>query len=123
VPALRPLTGLPLPGDIVMITKQASAQFTAVPSFWFAVHRVEPPLAFPDMCWIHGTVLDAIGEALEKRSLYVRPRGLLISADAATPRLHAANRSHRRLQRGLPETMMSRAADDASGSLTQQTPR
>jgi hypothetical protein len=95
VPRLRPLTEPPLPGDVVWISKLASVQFTAVPAFWFAVHRVEPPLAFPDMCWIHGDVLNAFGEATDQRSLYVRQRGLLISADVSIPRPRTVSRSHR----------------------------
>jgi hypothetical protein len=122
VPRLRPLTGLPLPGDVVLITKQASVQFAVVPAFWFVVYRVEPPLAFPDMCWIHGAVLDTIGEATERRSLYVRQRGLLISADTTMPGPRTASRSHRRPQHGPTDTTQRGPADDADGSLTQRTP-
>lgn len=110
MPRLRPLSEPPLPGDVVWITKLASVQFIAVPAFWFAVHRVDPPLAFSDMCWIHGEVLNAVGEATEQRSLYVRQCGLLISAETPVPRPRTVNRSHRGPQHRLTDT----AKDPAS---------
>lgn len=65
---------LPRSGDIVWITRAASVQFT-VPMM-FRVIRVHDWQTYDGWTWLDGYQLDAVGDATERRSLFVQIDGL-----------------------------------------------
>ena len=66
---------LPRSGDVVIISRDASVQFTSM--FNFRVIRVLPWATYDGWCWLEGYVLDPAGNAVERRRLFVQTTGLL----------------------------------------------
>lgn len=66
---------LPHSGDVVIISRAASVQFTSM--FNFRVIRVLPWSTYDGWCWLEGYVLDPAGNAVERRRLFVQTSGLL----------------------------------------------
>ena len=66
---------LPRSGDVVIISRHASVQFTSMFNFW--VIRVLPWATYDGWCWLEGYVLDPAGNAVQRRRLFVQTTGLL----------------------------------------------
>lgn len=64
----------PRSGDVLRVTRQASVQFTE-PMF-FRVIRVHDWQTYDGWAWLDGYELDASGEAVERRSIFVELNGL-----------------------------------------------
>jgi hypothetical protein len=65
---------LPRSGDVLRVTRAASVQFTA--PMMFRVIRVHDWQTIDGWAWLDGYQLDATGDAVERRSIYVQVNGL-----------------------------------------------
>ncbi|MEU4568279.1 hypothetical protein [Micromonospora sp. NPDC023956] len=70
-------------GDLVEVNREASVQF--VRPFLFRVIRVLDWVTFDGWVWLDGYQLDAKGDAVARRSIFVQPAGL-IRRSAPVPR-------------------------------------
>lgn len=61
-------------GDVLRVTRQASAQFT-VPMLFRVIRPLDCP-TYHGWTWLDGYQLDAAGDAVERRSIFVRIAGL-----------------------------------------------
>ncbi|KXK59158.1 hypothetical protein AWW66_25830 [Micromonospora rosaria] len=66
---------MPSPGDVVLVTRAASVQFTR-PMMFRVIRVIEEWVTYHDWVWLHGYSLDERGDAVAKRDLFVRPAGL-----------------------------------------------
>jgi hypothetical protein len=64
----------PRSGDVLHITRDASVQFTE--PFLFRVIRLHDWTTYDGWCWLDGYELNAAGDAVERRSLFVQTGGL-----------------------------------------------
>jgi hypothetical protein len=74
---IRMTEALPQPGDVLHVGGAASVQFQGDRALTFRVIRVDPRLTYAGWLWIDGYVLDANGEAVERRVIFVRRDGLI----------------------------------------------
>lgn len=65
---------LPRSGDVLRITQAASVQFAA--AILFRVIRVHDWSTYDGWTWLDGYELNARGEAVERRSIFVKVAGL-----------------------------------------------
>ncbi len=65
---------LPRSGDVLRVTRAASAQFTE--PIMFRVIRVHDWQTADGWAWLDGYQLDSAGDAVERRSIFVQLRGL-----------------------------------------------
>jgi hypothetical protein len=65
----------PVPGQVVYVGAAASVQFAGRAGFAFRVISVDPKPTYDGWCWLAGYVLKD-GEAVDRRSIYVRFAGL-----------------------------------------------
>ncbi|WBB79570.1 hypothetical protein O7606_26045 [Micromonospora sp. WMMD882] len=79
-------------GDLVQVTRAASVQF--VQPITFRVIRVLDWPAYDRWIWLDGYQLDASGDAVARRTIYVQPAGLLAqrARPAPAPRGPATSR-------------------------------
>jgi hypothetical protein len=75
---------LPRSGDVVQVTKAASVQFTA--PMLFRVIRVHDWPTYEGWIWLDGYELNASGDAVERRSIFVQVNGLRQVGKAPDPR-------------------------------------
>ncbi|MEV1332011.1 hypothetical protein AB0J20_20825 [Micromonospora costi] len=78
---------LPKSGDLVHVTRAASVQF--IKPIMFRVIRVLDDwtrTTYDGWCWLDGYELDARGDAVARRSIFVQPAKLQIGHPAPTPR-------------------------------------
>jgi len=78
---------LPKSGDVLRVTRAASVQFTE--PLLFRVIRVHDWSTYDGWAWLDGYQLNAAGEAVERRSIFVQVKGLQRTYTArpfATPR-------------------------------------
>jgi hypothetical protein len=74
----------PRAGDVLRLTREASVQFTT--PILFRVIRVHDWPTYAGWVWLDGYQLDDAGEAVERRSIFVRAEGLhRISTPAPGP--------------------------------------
>lgn len=66
----------PRPGDLVYIGLLASVQFGGLAAFCFRVIRVHDWSTYDGWCWLDGYQLNASGDAVERRSIFVQMSGL-----------------------------------------------
>lgn len=64
------------PGDELWISGAASVQFSAKP-FRFRVIRVHPWSTYHGWVWLDGYQLNSVGDAIERRSIFVQHDGLI----------------------------------------------
>jgi len=64
------------PGDVVYVGGAASCQF-ALSDINFRVIRVEEKPTYEGWAWVEGYQLSARGNAVERRTIFVRPEGLV----------------------------------------------
>ena len=67
-------TVLPKTGDVLRVTKAASVQF--VQPMLFRVIRVHDWQTYDGWAWLDGYQLNAAGDAVERRSIFVQLQGL-----------------------------------------------
>ena len=65
---------LPRSGDVIHVTKAASVQFAA--PMLFRVIRVHDWPTYDGWVWLDGYELNASGDAVERRSIFVQVNGL-----------------------------------------------
>ncbi len=65
---------LPRAGDVLRVTKAASVQF--VEPMLFRVIRVHDWPTYAGWAWLDGYQLNAAGDAVERRSIFVQLKGL-----------------------------------------------
>jgi hypothetical protein len=65
---------LPRTGDVLRVTKTASVQF--VQPMLFRVIRVHDWQTYDGWAWLDGYQLNAAGDAVERRSIFVQLQGL-----------------------------------------------
>ncbi|WP_373868383.1 hypothetical protein [Micromonospora yangpuensis] len=75
---------LPKAGDLVQVTRAASVQFTK--PIMCRVIRVLDWITYDGWCWLDVYQLDDQGDAVLRRSIFVRPAGLRIQRATPTPR-------------------------------------
>jgi len=68
---------LPQPGDVLFVGGAASVQFQGNRSLTFRVIRVDPRITYDGWLWLEGYVLGPIGEATDRRLIFVRKDGLI----------------------------------------------
>jgi len=82
-----PRTGddvLPRSGDVIHVTKAASVQFSS--PMLFRVIRVHDWPTYDGWVWLDGYELNASGDAVERRSIFVQVAGLHQVGKAPDPR-------------------------------------
>ena len=75
---------LPRSGDVIHVTKAASVQFAA--PMLFRVIRVHDWPTYEGWIWLDGYELNASGDAVERRSIFVQVSGLRAVGKAPDPR-------------------------------------
>ena len=75
---------LPRSGDVLHVTRAASVQF-ATPIL-FRVIRVHDWATYDGWVWLDGYELNAMGDATERRSIFVQIAGLRAVGKAPDPR-------------------------------------
>ena len=70
------MTVRPTPGDLLRIDGQASPQFGGDRTLTFRVTVVDPRPTYTGWVWLTGYVLDASGEAVQRREIFVQLAGL-----------------------------------------------
>ncbi|WP_308167630.1 hypothetical protein [Catellatospora tritici] len=79
----------PQAGDILHVTREASVQFQR--PMMFRVIRVHDWPTYDGWVWLDGYQLNAAGDAVERRSIFVQRAGLRLVPDGVTrPRNVAA---------------------------------
>ncbi|MER7268759.1 hypothetical protein ABT344_10680 [Micromonospora carbonacea] len=68
-------------GDVVHVTGAASVQFVSRPIVARVIRVRDDLVTYHGWCWIDVYQLDARGEAVERRTIFVRPDGLRIQRD------------------------------------------
>ncbi|MFI7214669.1 hypothetical protein ACIBP4_24530 [Micromonospora maritima] len=61
---------------MVHVGQDASVQFSGLNAFDFRVIRVHTWRTYDGWVWLDGYVLDTDGDAVQRRSIFVRPSGL-----------------------------------------------
>jgi hypothetical protein len=75
---------LPRSGDVIHVTKAASVQFAS--PMLFRVIRVHDWPTYEGWIWLDGYELNASGDAVERRSIFVQVNGLRQMGKAPDPR-------------------------------------
>jgi hypothetical protein len=65
---------LPRSGDVLRVTRDASVQFSQ--PMLFRVIRVHDWQTYDGWAWLEGYQLNAAGDAIERRSIFVQLKGL-----------------------------------------------
>ncbi len=74
---------LPRSGDVLRVTRAASVQF--VSPLLFRVIRVHDWSTYDGWCWLDGYELNAAGDAVSRRSIFVQVDGLQRAQVGPTP--------------------------------------
>ncbi|GAA2512194.1 hypothetical protein [Pilimelia columellifera] len=84
---------LPRSGDVLEVTRSASVQFVA--PLLFRVIRVHDWPTYDGWAWLDGYALNSAGDAVERRSIFVRVDGLRQVSVGAEQRARAVRRTSR----------------------------
>ena len=85
------VTGLPRPGETVLLTDAASVQFAGDRAFALRVTRVQPWPTYHGWVWLSGYQLDRTGRADCQRTVFVQVHGLQrVGRAPVVPRPRAA---------------------------------
>src|SRR5215467_11143031 len=74
-PTAREFRLIPRSGEVLRVTRAASVQFAASPLL-FRIIRVHDWSTYDGWAWLDGYELNASGEAVSRRSIFVKVRGL-----------------------------------------------
>lgn len=66
----------PEPGDMVIVSRAASAQFGEGQGFTFRITAVDKGITYDGWAWLTGYVLDEKHEAVTRREIFVLVSGL-----------------------------------------------
>jgi hypothetical protein len=77
---------MPLPGDVVVVGRSASVQFSGAHGFKFRVIQVDGRPTYDGWVWLDGYQLNGRGQAVARRKIFVRRSGLIRLAARAAPR-------------------------------------
>ena len=91
VPTAREFRLIPRSGEVIRVTRAASVQFAAAPLL-FRVIRVHDWSTYDGWAWLDGYELNSIGEAVDRRSIFVQVGGLQPANPAITSRFVGARR-------------------------------
>ena len=83
---------LPRSGDVLHLTRAASVQF--VRPILFRVIRLLDWPTYDGWIWLDGYELNATGDAVSRRSVFVQSAGLRTLRDATAPRQQPVRRRH-----------------------------
>ncbi|GGM50834.1 hypothetical protein GCM10011608_39680 [Micromonospora sonchi] len=89
---------LPRSGDVLHVTRAASVQFRR--PILFRVIRVLDRPTYDGWLWLEGYELNAAGDAVNRRSIFVQRAGLRQLQAAGQPRPHAVRSARRPAARG-----------------------
>ncbi|MFI5936363.1 hypothetical protein [Actinoplanes sp. NPDC051494] len=64
------------PGDVVLVGRTASVQFTGRSGFAFRIIAVDSRPTYDGWVWLDGYQLDRRGQARQRRRIFVREAGL-----------------------------------------------
>jgi hypothetical protein len=67
---------VPRPGDVLLIDERASVQFAGDRALVLRVISVSDYPTYYGWCWLTGYVLDADGQAVDRRHVFVQFAGL-----------------------------------------------
>ncbi|MFI7574523.1 hypothetical protein [Micromonospora sp. NPDC049497] len=84
---------LPRSGDVLHVTRAASVQF--IRPITFRVIRVLDWPTYDGWFWLDGYELNASGDAVNRRSIFVQRQGLEVLQTAPQPRQHAVRAPRR----------------------------
>ena len=84
---------LPRSGDVLRVTRAASVQF--VSPLLFRVIRVHDWSTYDGWCWLDGYELNAAGDAVSRRSIFVQVDGLQRAQVGRTPNRYRAGAATR----------------------------
>jgi hypothetical protein len=79
---------VPRSGDVLRVTRAASVQFSA--PMLFRVIRVHDWSTYNGWAWLDGYELNNLGEAVERRSIFVQLEGLQSAQAAPMPNRYRA---------------------------------
>ena len=82
---------IPRSGDVIRVTRAASIQFAAAPLL-FRVIRVHDWSTYDGWAWLDGYELNATGEAVDRRSIFVQTDGLRLAGPATISRFAGGRR-------------------------------
>jgi hypothetical protein len=100
--ALQPSRGvrvIPNIGDVVVIDGQASVQFAGDRNLLLRVTVVDRRPTYHGWAWLTGYVLDRVGQATDKREVYVQLAGLRRARTRPRPAAPAARVQESRRRR------------------------
>jgi hypothetical protein len=83
---VAPVTDLPRPGEVVLITGTASVQFAADRAIALRVTKVQLWPTYHGWVWLSGYQLDRTGRATESRTVYVQVDGIRRAPTRPAPR-------------------------------------
>ncbi|MEV6811634.1 hypothetical protein [Micromonospora sp. NPDC051296] len=112
-PASDPPERAIAPGDVFLLTRQASPQFVRPITIRVIRHRTDR-ITYHGWTWIECYQLDARGDAVDRRELYLMPAGL-IRPPAAAPRAAGPRAAAITPTRPRPESAWSGERSAASG--------
>jgi hypothetical protein len=67
---------VPRSGEVLVLGREASVQFAGASAIRLRVIHVDDRPTYPGWCWLDGYQLDTRGEAVQRRSVFVRLAGL-----------------------------------------------
>src|SRR2546429_7791153 len=79
---------IPRSGDVLRVTRAASVQFTT--PMLFRVIRVHDWSTYNGWAWLDGYELNSVGDAVERRSIFVQLDGLQPAQASAMPNRYRA---------------------------------
>lgn len=80
------------PGDLLRIGREASVQFSGASGFILRLIRVQDWPTYDGWTWLEGYQLDDRGEAVDRRTIFVRVAGLRVLRPPARRRPPPAER-------------------------------
>jgi hypothetical protein len=83
---------LPRSGDVVHLARAASVQFDGARAILFRVIRVHDWPTYDGWVWLDGYQLNAVGDAVERRTVFVQIDGLRPLAKIPDPRTRNTQR-------------------------------
>jgi hypothetical protein len=84
---------VPRSGDVLRVTRAASVQFTT--PMLFRVIRVHDWSTYNGWAWLDGYELNNVGDAVERRSIFVQLDGLQPAQAAQSPHRYPTVAAHR----------------------------
>ncbi|MGV9979979.1 hypothetical protein ACWDUH_20110 [Micromonospora wenchangensis] len=105
----------PRPGDLLIVDRAASVQFTGERALRLRVVSVSDRHTYDGWVWLTGYVLDRRGEATAKREVFVRLAGLR-HAPTTTPPSRAGQHKETRVPQRAPPWSASGGQASAASS-------